>query len=59
MNMFARFDEIPTMILQDTMETKVTYGQRGNRIPLTEFAGINMCLLNINPFKTNGIFQNV
>ena len=46
MNMFARFDENPAMILQDIKETKRygqmhtrTDGQRENSIPTTKFAG--------------------
>ena len=47
MNMFARFNENPAMILQDIKETKRygrtharTEGQRENSIPLqTKFAG--------------------
>ena len=46
MNMFAKFDEIPEMTLQDIKETKRygwthrhTDGQRENSIPTTKFAG--------------------
>ena len=44
MNVFAKFDEIPSLILQDIMETKQTdtrsvgrtVGQRENSIPLPQ-----------------------
>ena len=46
MNMFARFDEIPVMTLQDIKETKCygrtdarTHRQCENSIPTTKFAG--------------------
>ena len=40
MNMFAKFDEIPAMTLQNIKETKRygrTHGQRENNIPTTKF----------------------
>ena len=43
--MFAKFDEIPAITLQDIMETKRygrtdTHGQRENSITPTKFAGV-------------------
>ena len=45
--MFAKFDEIPALTLQDIKETKLygwtdahTDGQRENSIPFTKFAGV-------------------
>ena len=48
MTMFAKFDEIPAMTLQDIKETKLygrMHGQRENNIPTTNkiFGGYNNC----------------
>ena len=61
MNLFARLDEIPTMTLQDIMETKrygrtcvpfrITKGKISNRIGPWPLLFIeNICLVDINMF---------